>query len=96
MVMTTTKKVLSHRCWGISHFSLRETGSTMRRQKRYIAQEACELIFNHVVEKNDQEDNAEPNEEEESTDEEDSGSEEEGKNDEVIDPTYGPHATFFL
>ncbi|KAL7381175.1 hypothetical protein ABVT39_001510 [Epinephelus coioides] len=41
---------------------------------------------------NDQEDNAERNEEEESTDEEDSGSEEEENNDEVIYPTYRPHA----
>lgn len=65
----------------------------MRRQKCYTVQEACELILNHVVEKNDQEDNAEHNEEEESTDEEDSGSEEEENNDEVIDPTYRPHAT---
>ncbi|KAF0045693.1 hypothetical protein F2P81_002222 [Scophthalmus maximus] len=67
----------------------------MKRQKTYTAQEALELILNHDVEKNDQEDNAEHNEEEESTDEEDSGSEEEGNNDEVIDPTYRPHATSY-
>ena len=65
----------------------------MRRQKRYTAQEACELILNYVGENNDQEDNAEHHEEEESTDEEDSGSEEKENNDEVMDPTCRPHAT---
>ncbi|XP_031735170.1 piggyBac transposable element-derived protein 4-like [Anarrhichthys ocellatus] len=65
----------------------------MRRQKRYTAQEACEVILNYDVKKNNQEDNAEHNEEEESTDEDDSGSEEAENNDEVMDPTYRPHAT---
>ncbi|TNN37747.1 hypothetical protein EYF80_052088 [Liparis tanakae] len=64
----------------------------MRRQKRYTAEEACELILNYVGENNDQEDNPE-HPEEESTEEEDSGSEDKETNDEVIDPTYRPHAT---
>ena len=57
------EQVRSRRC------DLRETGNTMR-QKHFTAQEACELIFNHVAENNDHEDNADQNEEE------DSGSEE--------------------
>lgn len=65
----------------------------MRRQKHFTAQEACELIFNHVVEKNDQDDNADQNEEEESHHEEDSGSGEGENKYELIDPTYRPHAT---
>ena len=72
----------------VSYF--RETGSTMRRPKRCTAQEACELTLNHVVEKNDQDDNVEHHEEEEST--EDSVSEDEENKDEVID-TFRPHAT---
>ena len=67
-------RCVAHRC------GLRETGSTMRRQKHFTAQQACELIPNHVVEKNDQEDNDEHNEEEEWTYE-------------VMEPTYRPHAT---
>lgn len=52
----------------------------MRRQKHFTAQQACKLILNHVVEKNDQEDNAEHDEEEVSTYE-------------VTESTYRPHAT---
>lgn len=56
-------------------------------QKHVSAQETYDLIFNHVVEKNDQDDNTEHDEEEESPDEEDSGSEEEENKDEVIGET---------
>ncbi|XP_035768532.1 piggyBac transposable element-derived protein 4-like [Neolamprologus brichardi] len=52
----------------------------MKRQKLFTAQEACELIFNQAVEKNDQ-------------DEDDSSSDEEENNDE--DQAYGPHASSF-
>lgn len=67
-------RCVAHRC------GLRKTGSTMRRQKHFTAQQACKLILNHVVEKNDQEDNAEHDEEEVSTYE-------------VTESTYRPHAT---
>ncbi|KAF0032170.1 hypothetical protein F2P81_014460 [Scophthalmus maximus] len=57
--------------------------------------DAVVRTYNQTRFKNDQADNAEHNEEEESTDEEDSASEEEENNDEVIDPTYRPHATSY-
>ena len=67
----------------MSHFSQKETGSTMRRQKRYTVKEAHGIFFG-------QKENPEHNEVEEAIDE-DSESEEEEKMDEVTDATCRPH-----